>query len=114
MAAFAALGDAGGIERFCAHCATGRGLVGDSLADLNRVRFAPPVGALLRAFVGADGLSDSLALAKRLVIDHKGRGGAGCGKLGAAGEGYLRICFAQSAERIERAMGRLREGLRER
>ena len=28
------------------------------------------------------------------------------------GEGYLRICFAQSAERLERAMGRLRDGLR--
>jgi hypothetical protein len=27
-------------------------------------------------------------------------------------EGYLRICFAQSADRIERAMNRLREGLR--
>ncbi len=32
---------------------------------------------------------------------------------GAAGEGHLRICFAQSAERIERAMGRLRDGLRD-
>jgi aspartate/methionine/tyrosine aminotransferase len=32
---------------------------------------------------------------------------------GGAGEGYLRICFAQSAELIERAMGRLRDGLRE-
>jgi aspartate/methionine/tyrosine aminotransferase len=31
---------------------------------------------------------------------------------GEAGEGYLRICFAQSADRIDRAMGRLREGLR--
>jgi aspartate/methionine/tyrosine aminotransferase len=31
---------------------------------------------------------------------------------GDAGEGYLRLCFAQSAERMERAMGRLREGLR--
>jgi aspartate/methionine/tyrosine aminotransferase len=31
---------------------------------------------------------------------------------GAPGEGYLRVCFAQSAERMERAMGRLRDGLR--
>jgi aspartate aminotransferase len=111
-AGLAALGDAGGVERFRAHCATGRGLVGDSLADLNRVRFAPPVGAFY-AFVGVDGLSDSLALAKRLVIDHKVAVAPGVA-FGAAGEGYLRICFAQSAERIERAMGRLREGLRER
>jgi aspartate/methionine/tyrosine aminotransferase len=31
---------------------------------------------------------------------------------GTAGEGYLRICFAQSAGLLERAMGRLRDGLR--
>ena len=71
----------------------------------------PPVGAFY-AFVGVEGLSDSLALAKRLVIDHKVAVAPGVA-FGGAGEGYLRICFAQSAELIERAMGRLRDGLRE-
>ena len=31
---------------------------------------------------------------------------------GAAGEGLLRVCFAQSAELMERAMQRLRDGIR--
>jgi len=33
---------------------------------------------------------------------------------GAAGEGYLRLCFAQAPARMERAMGRLRTGLQAR
>ncbi|MGC1410126.1 MAG: pyridoxal phosphate-dependent aminotransferase [Acetobacteraceae bacterium] len=111
-AGLAALGDAAGVAQFRAHCATGRALVGEAIADLNGVRYVPPAGAFY-AFVGVEGLSDSLALAKRLVSEHKVAVAPGVA-FGAAGEGYLRICFAQSAERIERAMGRLRDGLRER
>ncbi len=58
-----------------------------------------------------DGLSDSLDLAKKLVTRH-GVGVAPGIAFGDAGEGFLRLCFAQSAERMQRAMGRLREGLR--
>ena len=94
-----------------AHCATGRTLTGDALSGLNGVRYAAPDGAFY-AFVGVEGLTDSLSLAKRLVTDHHVAVAPGMA-FGAAGEGYLRICFAQSAERIERAMGRLRDGLRE-
>ena len=75
------------------------------------MRHVPPDGAFY-AFVGVEGLTDSLALAKRLVVDHRVAVAPGMA-FGAAGEGYLRICFAQSAERMERAMGRLRDGLRE-
>jgi aspartate/methionine/tyrosine aminotransferase len=69
-----------------------------------------PDGAFY-AFVGVEGLADSLTLAKRLVTEHNVAVAPGIA-FGDAGEGYLRICFAQSAERIERAMGRLRDGLR--
>ena len=31
---------------------------------------------------------------------------------GSAGEGWLRVCFAQSAGLMERAMQRLRDGIR--
>ena len=68
-----------------------------------------PDGAFY-AFIGVEGLTDSLALAKRLVNEHRVAVAPGVA-FGEAGEGYLRICFAQSAERIERAMGRLRDGL---
>jgi aspartate/methionine/tyrosine aminotransferase len=79
--------------------------------DLNGVRNAVPYGACC-AIVGVEGLTDSLTLAKWLVTDHKVAVAPGIA-LGAAGEGYLRICSAQSAERIERAMGRRRDGLRD-
>ena len=110
-AGLAAVTDIEVVERFRAHCTTGRALTRDTLAGLNGVRYAAPEGAFY-AFVGVDGLTDSLALAKRLVVDHRVAVAPGIA-FGEAGEGYLRICFAQSAERIERAMGRLRGGLRE-
>jgi aspartate aminotransferase len=109
-AGVAAVRDTEAVERFRAHCATGRTLTGDALADLNRLRYSPPDGAFY-AFVGIEGLTDSLSLAKKLVTDHRVAVAPGVA-FGAAGEGFLRICFAQSAERIERAMGRLRDGLR--
>ena len=110
QAGLAAVQDAETVERFRAHCATGRRLVGDALAGLNGVRYLPPDGAFY-AFVGVEGLVDSLALAKRLVSEHRVAVAPGIA-FGDAGEGYLRICFAQSADRIERAMERLREGLK--
>jgi len=109
QAGLAAVQDPDVVERFRAHCATGRALVGDALSGLNGVRYAAPDGAFY-AFAGVEGLSDSLSLAKKLVRDHKVAVAPGIA-FGAAGEGYLRICFAQSPERIERAMSRLREGL---
>jgi len=108
-AGLAAVHDTATIERFRAHCATGRTLVGNALSGLNRVRYVEPDGAFY-AFVGVDGLDDSLSLAKRLVHEHGVAVAPGIA-FGDAGEGFLRICFAQSAERIERAMGRLRDGL---
>ncbi len=110
QAGIAAVQDAATVQHFRAHCATGRRLTGEALGGLNGVRYAEPDGAFY-AFVGIDGLTDSLGLARRLVMEHGVAVAPGIA-FGDAGEGYLRICFAQSAERIERAMGRLREGLR--
>jgi len=109
-AGLAAVQDAEVVDRFRAHCATGRGLTEDALSGLNGVRHSAPDGAFY-AFVGIEGLTDSLALAKQLVLENGVAVAPGVA-FGAAGEGFLRICFAQSAERIERAMGRLRDGLR--
>ena len=106
----AAIADPGGIARFRAHCARGRALVGEALAGLNGVRYVAPEGAFY-AFVGVDGLTDSLAFAKTLVTKYKVGVAPGVA-FGASGEGSLRICFAQSPETLERAMGRFREGLR--
>jgi aspartate/methionine/tyrosine aminotransferase len=110
-AGLAAVHDTEVVERFRAHCARGRTLTGEALSDLNGVQYVAPDGAFY-AFVGVEGLHDSLALAKRLVVDNHVAVAPGIA-FGATGEGYLRICFAQSAERIERALGRLRDGLRQ-
>ncbi len=110
QAGLAAIGDTATVAAFHAHCARGRALASEALAGLNGVRYAAPVGAFY-AFVGVDGLTDSLDLAKKLVTRH-GVGVAPGIAFGDVGEGHLRICFAQSAERMERAMGRLRDGLR--
>ncbi len=110
--ALAALADEAFVDRFRAHCAAGRQLALDGVAGLNGVRLAAPDGAFY-AFIGVDGETDSLALALRLVRDH-GVAVAPGSAFGEGGEGHLRLCFAQGRTRMERAMGRLREGLQAR
>jgi len=110
QAGVAALADTEVVARFRAFCAEGRRLCGEALGGLNGVRYSAPDGAFY-AFVGIDGLADSLSLAKRLVTDHHVAVAPGIA-FGAAGEGHLRICFAQSPDLIARAMSRLRDGLR--
>jgi aspartate/methionine/tyrosine aminotransferase len=110
QAGLAAVQDVAAVERFRAHCAAGRALATQALAGINGIRYAAPAGAFY-AFLGVDGLTDSLDLALKLVTRHKVAVAPGVA-FGAAGEGSLRVCFAQSPERMERAMQRLRDGLR--
>ena len=109
-AGVAAVGDTAAMERFRAHCAAGRDLASQALAGLNGVRYRPPAGAFY-AFLAVDGLHDSLDLAKKLVTRHGVAVAPGVA-FGPAGEGWLRVCFAQSAGLMERAMQRLRDGIR--
>jgi aspartate aminotransferase len=106
----AAIADTAAMERFRAHCAVGRDLASQALAGLNGVRYQPPVGAFY-AFLAVEGLDDSLDLAKKLVTRHGVAVAPGVA-FGSAGEGWLRVCFAQSAGLLERAMQRLRDGIR--
>jgi aspartate/methionine/tyrosine aminotransferase len=108
-AALAALADEAFVASFRAYCSAGRALTTQALAGLNRVRFTAPPGAFY-AFLGIDGLADSLAFAMRLVED--------CGvavapgvAFGEGGEGHLRLCFAQSPARLTRALSRLHDAL---
>jgi aspartate aminotransferase len=110
-AGIAAIADTDCVTAFRAHCARGRDLAGQALAGLNGVRYAAPPGAFY-AFIGIEGLTDSLGFAKRLVVDHKVAVAPGIA-FGTAGEGHLRICFAQSEQRLERAVHRLRAGLQQ-
>lgn len=109
-AGLAAIADVDAVTRFRAHCALGRRLVGEALSGLNGVRYVAPDGAFY-AFVGIEGLTDSLALSKTLVAKHRVAVAPGVA-FGVSGEGSLRICFAQSAATMRHAMSRLCEGLR--
>jgi aspartate aminotransferase len=104
-AALAALDDEDFVGRFRAYCAAGREMTVAALGGLNAVRFAPPPGAFY-AFLRVDGLRDSLDFAMRLVEEH-GVAVAPGAAFGAGGEGHLRLCFAQSPAKLDRALGRL-------
>lgn len=109
-AGLAALADTATPARFLGFCAEGRRMVGDALGAENGIRYAPPDAAFY-AFLAIEGLTDSLALARGLLLEHKVAVAPGVA-FGEGGEGHLRICFAQSPERLERALERLRAGLR--
>lgn len=82
----------------------GRDQLVAALAALPGVHVAMPPGGMY-AFLRVDGQDDSLAFAKRLVVDH-GLGLAPGAAFGAEGEGWLRWCFAS------RDPQRLRDGVR--
>lgn len=91
-------------------CARGRDMLGEALSGINGVRYAAPEGAFY-GFVGIEGLTDSTELARRLVLDHHVAVAPGAA-FGPGGEGHLRVCFAQSEATLNRAVERLRAGLR--
>jgi aspartate aminotransferase len=109
-AAIAALRDgedfvAGMVER----CRVGRDLVMAGLTGFARVRAVRPDGAFY-AFFRVDGVSDSLEFAKDLVRRCKVGLAPGAAFV-PAGEGYLRLCFASSPERLAEALERLKPAL---
>ena len=90
-------------------CWRGGELVFQRLAAHHRVRIAQPEGSFY-TFFGLDGLTDSLAFAKRL-LDETGVGLAPGSAFGPGGEGHMRLCFASSMERLSQALDRLEPAL---
>lgn len=109
QAGLAAVADHVTPSRFRAHCAEGRHIASDILGGVPGIRYAAPAGAFY-AFLQVEGLTDSLALAERLVTDHGIAIAPGIA-FGESGEGWLRVCFAVAPDRLRRALGRLAEGL---
>lgn len=86
-----------------------RDLVIDRLQAMPRVRVHRPDGAFY-AFFEVDGMGDSLAMCKQILRDsHVGL--APGAAFGDAGEGFIRLCFASTLERLETAMDRLAPAL---
>jgi aspartate/methionine/tyrosine aminotransferase len=75
------------------------------LKTIPSVRVAEPEGSMY-AFLGIEGMGDSLAFCKRLVRE-QGLGLAPGAAFGPEGEGYVRWCFASSHERLAEGTRRL-------
>ncbi len=81
---------------------TGRNLVYDRLSVLENVRLARPGGAFY-AFFEVDGVEDSVELCKDIILQTK----VGLAPGAAFGPGYdsfVRLCFANSEERLNKAL----------
>ncbi|MBI3368242.1 MAG: pyridoxal phosphate-dependent aminotransferase [Burkholderiales bacterium] len=109
LAALAAAGDA--VPALTARMKACRDRLCGALAALPGVRLATPPGGMY-AFLQIPGAEDSLALAKRLVVEH-GLGLAPGAAFGPEGEGWLRWCFAsRDPARLDQGVARLRAALR--
>jgi aspartate aminotransferase len=86
-------------------CRIGRDLLAQGLQRFPRLRVHAPKGGFY-IFCSVDGMSDSLAFAKEVLARCK-VGVAPGSAFGAAGEGYLRLCFANAPARLTAALDRL-------
>lgn len=87
-------------------CREGSEIVYQGLSDLERVRIARPQAAFYN-FFAIDGMRDSLAFCKEL-LEETGVGLAPGAAFGSTGEGFVRLCFASSPDRLREAMDRIR------
>ena len=82
-----------------------RDLVIDRLQAMPKVRVHRPEGAFY-AFFAVDGMDDSLARCKE-ILRRSHVGLAPGAAFGPEGEGFIRLCFAQTLDRLDEAMDRL-------
>ena len=80
------------------------------LSGMGRVRMARPEAAFY-AFFAVDGMADSVEYCKRIVRETN-VGLAPGRAFGPEGEGFIRLCFATSPERLSEAFDRLEPLLR--
>jgi aspartate/methionine/tyrosine aminotransferase len=93
-------------------CRQSRDVVINRVAQMNRVQVIPAEAAFY-LMLRVEDMGDATDFCKRLVVD--GRVGLAPGTaFGAGGEQYVRLCYAQSPERIGLAMDRLAKFLSDR
>ncbi len=93
------------IQEIVADYRRAREVVVQRLGGMKRVQLARPEAAFY-AFFRVDGMTDSLETAKR-VLEQTGVGLAPGSAFGPEGEGWLRLCFATSPQRLSDALDRL-------
>ena len=92
-------------------CRQGRDIVMSALLEHPRVAVSMPKAAFY-AFFQVEGMDNSLSWAKQLYQATK-VGVAPGSAFGPEGEGWIRLCFASSPERLTKAMDRLTNFLSE-
>ena len=97
------------IARTSARFRRARDFLIDRLRTIEGVQAASPPGAMY-AFFRVEGMSDSLAFCKRMVVE-AGLGLAPGAAFGPEGEGFVRWCFAADEQRLADGIERLRHGL---
>lgn len=101
------------VEWMVARCRTGLGIVEKFLAEQNRMSWSKPAGAFY-GFIAVDGMTDSIAFAKRLLADAKVGVAPGIAfgpKDDEENDRFIRICFAQAPERLSEAMERIAKAI---
>ncbi|MEK9721800.1 MAG: pyridoxal phosphate-dependent aminotransferase [Quisquiliibacterium sp.] len=94
------------IHEFVTQLSDRRDALVNALRQVDAVRLAAPLGAMY-ALIRVEGQTDSLALAKTLVRDHR-LGLAPGSAFGPEAEGYLRWCFAKPVPQLLEGVARLR------
>jgi len=94
------------VQDFVSRCRAARETAIGTLQGCRRVSVAQPEGAFY-AFFRVEGVSDSVAFAKELLLKTK-VGLAPGTAFGPMGEGYMRLCFAREPETITAAVERMR------
>ena len=97
------------VGELVARCRRGRDLVYQRLASMPRIATSRPDGAFY-SFMRVDGVADDLAFAKRLILEHR-VGLAPGSAFGPGNDGWLRLCFASSEEKLSIALDRLEAAL---
>ena len=97
------------VAEMVARYRTARDLVLQRLGGMRRVHIVRPEAAFYTMFA-VDGVTDSLAFAKRLVTETRVALATGSA-FGPGGEGHLRLCFAASLDRLSQALDRLEPAL---
>ncbi|HWT99559.1 MAG TPA: aminotransferase class I/II-fold pyridoxal phosphate-dependent enzyme, partial [Terriglobales bacterium] len=93
------------VQSMVARCKSGRDLVVERLAAMNRISVIPNQASFYLMLQVAD-MTDPLDFCKRLVVE--GRVGLAPGTaFGRGGQSFLRLCYAQSEDRLNQAMDRL-------
>jgi aspartate/methionine/tyrosine aminotransferase len=87
-----------------------RDIVVKALGQNHRLRFQVPDGAFYM-FFAIDGMTDSLATCLR-IIDEAGVGFAPGGTFGAAGEGFLRMCYLKNEDTLIEGLQRFTNWLK--